>query len=123
MSFTVMSQKSKRNTAQGWKPMNKNTQMIGNMNEEKNVREYLRKKAMPKHLYVVAPTRQIFLDWCALRGIHWNNPSVTWINRHELVLGRTIFHHDEVAFVARDQFEQVELSRIDAEINIRTRIE
>ncbi len=103
--------------------MNKNTQMIGNMNEEKNVHEYLRKKNLPKQLYVVAPTKKLFMEWCSLRGIHPNNPGVMWISRHEQVLGRTIFTHDEVAFVARTEFEPEELKRIDAEINIRQRLE
>lgn len=102
--------------------MNKNTQMIGNMNEEKNVQAYLRKRSLPKHIYVVAPTRRIFLDWCALRGIHWNNPGVTWINRHELLLGRTIFDRDEVACVARGEFDPEELKKIDQELSIRTKL-
>ena len=89
--------------------------------EEKNLRKYLNKKALPKRIYVVAPTRQIFLDWCALRGIHWNNPGVTWIDRHETVLGREFFPHDEIAHVARDDFDHDELKRIDAEITMRTR--
>jgi len=101
--------------------MNKNTQMIGNMNEERNVQAYLRKKNLPKQIYVVAPTRRIFLDWCALRGIHWNNPGVMWVYRHEIVLGRTIFEQDEVAFVARGEFDPEELRRIDQEINMRSK--
>lgn len=89
--------------------------------EAKNLNKYMSKKAFIKKIYVVAPTRQIFLDWCALRGIHWNNPGVTWIDRHEAILGRELYSQDEVAYVARDEFEQEELKRIDQEINRRTR--
>lgn len=89
--------------------------------EERNLRKYLQKKSLVKRIYVVASKRSTFVDWCTLRGIHWNNPNVTWINRHEVVLGREFYPHDEVAYVAREDFDQEELTRIDQEINMRTR--
>lgn len=101
--------------------MNKNTQMIGNMNEEKNVHKYLQQKSLKKTIYVVAPKKSMFNEWCQARGIHPNNPGVLWINRHEQVLGREIYTHDEVAFVCRQEFDPDELKRIDQEINMRTK--
>lgn len=89
--------------------------------EQRNLHKYLNKKNQVKKIYVVAPTKRIFIQWCAERGIHWNNPNVTWINRHEQVLGREIYTHDEVAFVSRGEFDKDELSRIDKEINMRTK--
>lgn len=89
--------------------------------EEKNLRKYLNKKAQPKRIYVVAPNRRIFIQWCAERGIHWNNPNVTHMNRHELWLGITINPQDEVAFVAKQEFDPEHLKLIEHEITMRTR--
>lgn len=91
--------------------------------EQKNLAKYFEKKALPKKIYVVAPTRAIFIEWCTLRGIHPNNPGVTWINHHEKILGLMIFFQDEVAFVAREEFNPEELKRIELEINMRQRKE
>lgn len=89
--------------------------------EEKNLQKFLRKKSLPKRIYVVAPTRAIFIQWCQLRGIHWNNPTVTHMNRHELWLGVEIQPQDEVAFVAREEFEPDVLREIENQIAMRTR--
>jgi hypothetical protein len=89
--------------------------------EQHNLHKYLTKKNQVKKIYVVAPTKRIFIQWCAERGIHWNNPNVTWISRYDQVLGRVIYTHDEVAFVSRGEFDKDELSRIDKEINMRTK--
>lgn len=89
--------------------------------EQRNLHKYLQNKSLPKVIYVVAPTKVIFNRWCIERGIHWNNPNVVWIDRHEVVLGREINPKDEVAYVARSEFNPEELLRIDQEIKMRTR--
>lgn len=91
--------------------------------EQKNLQKYLQKKSLEKTIYVVAPSQRVLIQWCTLRGIHHNNPRVVWINHHEKILGRTIFSHDEVAYVAREEFNPEELQRIETEINMRTRKE
>lgn len=89
--------------------------------EAKNLQKYLAKKNQVKNIYVVAPTRAIFLQWCAERGIHYNNPNVKHMNRHELWLGVTVNPQDEVAFVARSEFDPEHLKLIEDEITMRTR--
>ncbi len=101
--------------------MNKNTQMIGNMNEARNVEAYLRKRALPKTIYVIAPTKRDFMDWCTLRGIHFNNPKVNMIDHVEKILGREIQPQDEVVFLNKEGFAPEMLKEIEAQIVMRTR--
>jgi hypothetical protein len=103
--------------------MNKNTQMIGNMNEAKNVEAYLRKRALPKTIYIIAPTRRDFMDWCTLRGIHFNNPKVNMIDHCEKIIGREIQPQDEVVYLNKEGFEPEMLKEIELQVKMRTRID
>ena len=89
--------------------------------EAKNLQKYLSKKHLPKRIFVVAPTRQIFIDWCTLRGIHWNNPTVKLMNSIELWHGTEVEPQDEVAWVAKNEFDPKLLRLIEQEITMRTR--
>lgn len=75
---------------------------------------------MNKSLYIIAPTRQSFIDWCEDNDYSINDKTLVHV-RHALSLfGRNLISRDEIHYMHADRFDRKILKDIESQISIRS---